>query len=169
MTYFVDTNIFLRHLTGDDPVKAKACFEIFQRAQRQVGKDLELFRIVLLFPVVELGLLVEGIRHARQKRGSRHLYVSAFEQVEGLGGNMFYIDRLNEAKPGVYENKLEFSRIYNGACTRLGEKEMNASVNTFIDQAKANGTLAKAHEKWMKRPMPGSFPESIDGVPFVAS
>ncbi len=30
---FVDTNIFLRHLTGDDPGKAKACLELFQKAQ----------------------------------------------------------------------------------------------------------------------------------------
>jgi polar amino acid transport system substrate-binding protein len=89
-------------------------------------------------------------------------------QVEGLGGNMFYIDRLNEAKPGYWENKIEFQRIYNGACTRLGEKEMNASANAFIDQIKANGELAKAHEKWIKRPLP-QLPESIEGVPFVAS
>ncbi len=89
-------------------------------------------------------------------------------QVEGLGGNMFYIDRLNEAKPGYWENKIEFQRIYNGACTRLGEKEMNASANMFLDQIKANGELAKAHEKWMKRPLP-QMPESIEGVPFVAS
>ena len=85
-----------------------------------------------------------------------------------VGGNMFYIDRLNDAKPGFYENKLEFSRIYNGACTRLGEKEMNASANAFIDQIKSNGELAKIHEKWMKRPLPSSFPETMDGVPFVA-
>ncbi len=31
---FVDTNVFLRHLTGDDPQKAKACFELFQKADR---------------------------------------------------------------------------------------------------------------------------------------
>jgi polar amino acid transport system substrate-binding protein len=90
-------------------------------------------------------------------------------QAEGLGGNMFYMDRLNEARPGYWENKLEFQRIYNGACTRLGEKEMNASINSFIDQIKANGTLAKAHEKWMKRPLPDSFPETMDGVPFAAN
>ena len=89
-------------------------------------------------------------------------------QATALGGNMFYIDRLNEAKPGVYENKLEFSRIYNGACTRLGEKEINASINAFIDQIKGNGELAKIHEKWMKRPLPSSFPETMEGVPFVA-
>jgi predicted nucleic acid-binding protein len=29
---FVDTNIFIRHLPRDDPDKAQACFELFQRA-----------------------------------------------------------------------------------------------------------------------------------------
>ena len=89
-------------------------------------------------------------------------------QVEGLGGNMFYMDRLDEAKPGYWENKIEFQRIYNGACTRLGEKEMNASANAFLDQIKANGELAKVYEKWMKRSLP-PMPDSIEGVPFVAS
>jgi polar amino acid transport system substrate-binding protein len=90
-------------------------------------------------------------------------------QAQAVGGNMFYIDRLNAAKPGVFENKLEFTRIYNGACTRLGEKEINASVNAFIDQIKGNGELAKIHEKWMKLPLPSSFPETMEGVSFVAS
>ena len=89
-------------------------------------------------------------------------------QANAVGGNMFYIDRLNEAKPGIYEKKLEFTRIYNGACTRLGEKEINADVNAFIDQIKSNGELAKAHEKWMKIPLPTSFPETMEGVSFVA-
>ena len=89
-------------------------------------------------------------------------------QVEGLGGNMFYMDRLDEAKPGYWENKIEFQRIYNGACTRLGEKEMNASANAFLDKIKTNGELAKVYEKWMKRSLP-PMPDSIEGVPFVAS
>jgi polar amino acid transport system substrate-binding protein len=89
-------------------------------------------------------------------------------QAQAAGGNMFYIDRFNEAKPGVYENKLEFTRIYNGACTRLGEKEINTSINAFIDQIKSNGELAKIHQKWMKLPLPSSFPDAVEGVPFVA-
>lgn len=89
-------------------------------------------------------------------------------QATAVGGNMFYIDRLNEAKPDFYENKLEFTRIFNGACTRLGEKEINASINSFIDEIKGNGELAKIHEKWMKRPLPATFPETMEGVPFVA-
>lgn len=31
---FVDTNVFLRHLTKDDPQKARACFELFKKAER---------------------------------------------------------------------------------------------------------------------------------------
>ena len=90
-------------------------------------------------------------------------------QVEAVGGNMFYKDKLNEAKPGTFEDKLEFQRIYNGVCTRLQRKEINASINTFIDKIKANGELAKIHEKWMKLPLPTSFPDSMEGVSFVAS
>lgn len=90
-------------------------------------------------------------------------------QVDAVGGNMFYKDKLNEAGSGTFEDKLEFQRVYNGVCTRLHEKEINASINAFIDKIKANGDLAKIHEKWMKRPLPAAFPESIEGVPFVAS
>jgi polar amino acid transport system substrate-binding protein len=90
-------------------------------------------------------------------------------QADAVGGNMFYKDKLNEAKPGMFEDKLEFQRIYNGVCTRLHEKEINASLNAFIDKIKANGELAKAHEKWMKLPLPASFPDSMEGVPFEAS
>lgn len=34
---FVDTNIFVRFLTRDDPVKAAACFELFRRVR--VGQE----------------------------------------------------------------------------------------------------------------------------------
>lgn len=32
--HFVDTNIFVRYLTKDDPVKAAACLELFKQAER---------------------------------------------------------------------------------------------------------------------------------------
>src|ERR1700682_5449212 len=89
-------------------------------------------------------------------------------QVQAVGGNMFYVQRLNQAKPDTYEDKLEFTRLYNGACTRLGEKEMNTAVNAFIDKIKANGELAKAYQKWMKL-APPTFPESVEGIPFVVN
>lgn len=31
---FLDTNVIIRYLTGDDEVKAEACYELFQRVQR---------------------------------------------------------------------------------------------------------------------------------------
>lgn len=88
-------------------------------------------------------------------------------QAEALGGNIFYLDRVEKAAPGKFENKLEFQKLYNGACTRLGEKELNAALNTFIDKIKANGELQKIYDKWMKVPLP-QFPESLEGIPFEA-
>ena len=89
-------------------------------------------------------------------------------QVQAVGANMFYVQRLNQAKPDTFENKLEFSKLYNGACTRLGEKEINATANAFIDKIKANGELAKIYHKWMKMDPP-EFPASLDGIPFTVS
>ena len=88
-------------------------------------------------------------------------------QAEALGGNIFYMDRVEKARPGEFENKLEFQKLYNGACTRLGEKEINASLNTFIDKIKGNGELKKVYAKWMKVPVP-EFPASLEGIPFAA-
>ena len=89
-------------------------------------------------------------------------------QAQALGGNIFYIRRLDEAKPGFFEQKLTFTSIYNGACTRLGEKEMNAYINTFIDKIKASGQLKAITDKWMKSDQP-AMPERIEGVPFTVS
>lgn len=89
-------------------------------------------------------------------------------QVETLGGNIFYMDRVEKARPGEFENKLEFQKLYNGACTRLGEKEINAALNTFIDKIKANGELKTIYDKWMKVPVP-QFPETLEGIPFAAN
>lgn len=88
-------------------------------------------------------------------------------QVQAVGGNVFYAKRLNEATPNTYENKLEFTQLYNGPCSRLEDKEMNAALNAFIDKIKANGELAKIQQKWTGSTMV-DFPTSIEGVPFVA-
>ncbi len=88
-------------------------------------------------------------------------------QVQAVGANSFYPQRLNAAKPELgFEPKLHFMALYNGACTRLGEKEWNETANTFIDQIKSNGKLASFYAKWMKAPVP-IFPDSVPGVPFT--
>ncbi|MGV4791215.1 transporter substrate-binding domain-containing protein [Rhizobium sp. F40D2] len=89
-------------------------------------------------------------------------------QVDALGGNIFYMDRVNKARPGEFENKLEFQKLYNGACTRLGEKEINAALNSFIDKIKTNGDLKAVYDKWMKVPVP-EFPDTLEGIPFAAN
>ncbi len=89
-------------------------------------------------------------------------------QTEALGGNIFYMDRVEKAVPGKFENKLEFQKLYNGAGTRLGEKEINVALNSFIDKIRANGELQKIYDKWMKVPVP-TFPTSLEGIPFTAN
>lgn len=87
-------------------------------------------------------------------------------QAQAIGGNIFYIRRLEDAKPGVFEQKLTFTSIYNGACTRLGEREINAAINTFLDKIKANGELTKITRKWMNAEQP-PMPEKLDNIPFT--
>lgn len=89
------------------------------------------------------------------------------DQVQAVGANLFYPQRLNAAKPELgFEPKLLFSTLYNGACTRLGEKDWNETVNKFIDQIKSNGKLIEFYAKWMKVPVP-TFPDTVPGVPFT--
>jgi len=88
-------------------------------------------------------------------------------QVDAVGANMFYVARLDQSKPGVYENKFALTTLYNGACTRLGEKEINAAINAFIDKIKSGGQLAAAYQKWMKT-APPEFPTSLKDISFSA-
>jgi polar amino acid transport system substrate-binding protein len=87
-------------------------------------------------------------------------------QVQAVGANAFYIQRLDQARPGVFERKLTFMSLYNGACSRLGERDINAELNAFIDAIKANGALRTAYRKWMSTDPP-EFPESLPDIPFT--
>jgi polar amino acid transport system substrate-binding protein len=89
-------------------------------------------------------------------------------QAQAVGGNIFYIRRLDEAKPGFFEQKLTFTSIYNGACTRLGEREINEYINAFIDKIKASGELTKITRKWMNAEQP-EMPAKLEGIPFTVS
>ena len=89
-------------------------------------------------------------------------------QVEAVGSNMFYVQRLDQQRPGVFETKLEFTRLYNGACTRLGDKPINAALNTFIDQIVSKSELATVYQKWMKMDPP-VFPDAVEGISFTAA
>jgi len=89
-------------------------------------------------------------------------------QVEAVGGNMFYVARLNAVKANTFEDKIEFTRLHNGACSRLGDKEMNAALNDFLGKALAGGALEAPYQKWFNMKVP-SFPTSVEGVPFTVS
>ena len=87
-------------------------------------------------------------------------------QVDAVGANQFYLGRVDQLSPGVYENKFPIKTNYNGAGTILGDKAWNASVNSFLEQIKGNGELAKLYQKWMHLDPP-KWPASLDGIPFT--
>lgn len=88
-------------------------------------------------------------------------------QVQAVGGNGFYPNKLNAAQPNMYERKLDFVRQWNGIVTRLGEKEWNAYLNAFIDRQRANGQIAAIYGKWMGYAPPAEYPAALDGIPFT--
>lgn len=87
-------------------------------------------------------------------------------QIEAIGGNQFYGDRLAAAGGKDYEVKFDLVTLYNSAATRPGEKDWNEAINAWLDKAKANGDLAKVYAKWMKRPVP-DFPASLPDIPYT--
>ncbi|MDP9757528.1 MULTISPECIES: transporter substrate-binding domain-containing protein [Agrobacterium] len=89
-------------------------------------------------------------------------------QIEAIGGNQFYGDRLAAAGGKDYEVKFDLVTLYNSAATRPGEKDWNEALNAWLDKAKANGELAKVYAKWMKRPVP-DFPASLPDIPYTVN
>jgi polar amino acid transport system substrate-binding protein len=90
-------------------------------------------------------------------------------QVQAVAGNNFYPGRLNAVGNGTtYEMKVTFFRQWNGISTRLGQKELNTYINTFVDKIRANGDIAKNYQKWMGFAAPAEWPASVEGVPFTA-
>ena len=88
-------------------------------------------------------------------------------QVDAIGGNTTYKMNLDKAAPGNdYEQKLVFNEQWMGVATPLGDAEINAWLNEFIDKIRADGRLAAINEKWLAAPMP-DFPASIEGVPYT--
>jgi polar amino acid transport system substrate-binding protein len=87
-------------------------------------------------------------------------------QVDTVGANQFYMQRLETASAGTYENKFELVRSHNGAGSRLGEKDWNEALNAFLDAFMATPEYAAIYEKWIGVEVP-EFPESIPNIPFT--
>lgn len=89
-------------------------------------------------------------------------------QVDAVGGNQIYIQRLEAARPGVYENKMPLNVLYNGAGSRLGETDWNEALNGFLESHMASDAYKAAYDKWMML-VPPEFPAEMDGVPYTVA
>lgn len=87
-------------------------------------------------------------------------------QVEVVGGNQFYLQRLETARPGVYENTIPLLALYNGVGSRLGEADWNAALNDFLATFLKTPEYAAIYQKWMHLDPP-AFPESLPNIPFT--
>lgn len=87
-------------------------------------------------------------------------------QVTAVGGNSGYLSVLEREKPGLFENKLVLTSLFNGACSRLEDRPINEALNAFIDGLLVSDDYKKIHEKWLRTQIP-PMPSGVDGVPFV--
>lgn len=89
-------------------------------------------------------------------------------QVEAVGSNQFYIQRLEAARPGEFENKFPIGALYQGIASRLGESDWNAAANEFLDSFTASDGFDAAYAEWLQVPVP-QLPDAIDGVSFTVA
>lgn len=87
-------------------------------------------------------------------------------QVEAVGANQFYLQRLEAASPGTYENKIPLVTLYNGAGSRLGEADWNAALNTFLTDFIKTDDYKAIYDKWLKL-TPPEYPAEIADIPFT--
>ena len=74
--------------------------------------------------------------------------------------------RLEAARPGVYENKMPLTALYNGAGSRIGEADWNEALNGFLESHMASDAYKATYDKWMQL-TPPEFPAQMDGIPYT--
>lgn len=89
-------------------------------------------------------------------------------QVDAAGANQFYVQRLGEVRPDVFEDKMKLQVFFNGVGSRLGEKDWNEALNTFLIAYRQTPEYAELYQKWLHRDAP-EYPESLDGIPFTVT
>lgn len=89
-------------------------------------------------------------------------------QVEAVGSNQFYIQRLEAARPGEYENKFPIGALYQGIASRLGEADWNTAANEFLDAFIGSDAFDAAYAEWLQVEVP-HLPDTIDGVSFTVA
>lgn len=89
-------------------------------------------------------------------------------QVNAVGANQFYIQRLDAAAAGVYENKFEIGQLFQGIATRKGEADWNAAANAFLTEFLTTAEYQALYEKWLQL-APSTYPASMEGIPFTVT
>ncbi|WP_295042979.1 transporter substrate-binding domain-containing protein [uncultured Paracoccus sp.] len=89
-------------------------------------------------------------------------------QVEAVGSNQFYMQRLEAARPGVYEDKFPIGALYQGIATRLGEADWNTAANEFLAAYVGSEQYNANYESILQVDVP-TLPDSIDGVSFTVA
>jgi polar amino acid transport system substrate-binding protein len=87
-------------------------------------------------------------------------------QVDAIGTTQFAIGRIEETSPGKFEEKIVLATNYKGVGTVLGDKEINATVNAFLEGLKADGTIEELYRKWFNLGQP-KFEAPVEGVSFT--
>ncbi len=133
---FVDTNVFIRFLTGDDPVKAQRCKELLERANRGevalITSESVIAEIVFilsskrlynqsrsdirarLYPIIS----IQGLKLAH-----RRMYLRALDIYEQ--NNLDFEDALTVAQmerqglSQLYSYDEDFDKVEGGDITRL--------------------------------------------------
>ncbi|TGD61429.1 transporter substrate-binding domain-containing protein [Tabrizicola sp. WMC-M-20] len=87
-------------------------------------------------------------------------------QVDAVAANQFAIGRIEENAPGKFAVKLVLATNYKGVGTVLGDVEINATVNAFLEGVKADGTMETLYQKWFNLGQP-KFEAPVEGVSFT--
>ena len=128
MTAFIDTNIFIRHITADDPVQSPACLAFFQAIERgettgwmsQLVVAEIVFVLSRIYKLDRAGirdailplLLLPGIKLDQKQTMSRVFelfvttsidYIDAYHaaSLEGRGGQLYSYDKHFDRLPGI--------------------------------------------------------------------
>jgi len=89
-------------------------------------------------------------------------------QVDAIGTTQFAIGRFEEVAPGKYSEKMVLATNYKGVGTVLGDKEINETVNAFLEGLKQDGTIETLYQKWFKLGQP-KFEAPVEGVSFTVN
>ena len=88
-------------------------------------------------------------------------------QIDALGSTNLIAMVLSKHPSGAqFEQKFVFTRQYNGLASKLGDRELNAWANAFVDRHMASGKLNAISVKWAGSALP-AMPAELAGVPFA--